>query len=488
MKSRRPDPNEDRLPPHSEAAEQAVLGCIFQSSHTCLPRAREVFGVTQPFYDLKHAKIFEVLANMFDEGIAIDGVTFHQRLKDLGNESERDTGGIAYWNTLPDKITSTANLDFYLQIVREKFVLRQSIAAAQRYISTVYTWEGTVEKMLENTSAEFNALAAAAHAQANPNALPPHVQPCSDFADQYMSQFFGKDAEEPGLPLPFRHENFPMKVRDGELTLLEGETKVGKSTILNWIALHMMHHGKKVFMASMEMKPETTLKVLASQLIGRNKLEDCQQHHNLAASALAWLNSRMVFYSFLGITQWRELLMAKRYAVEFLGCNFHITDSLMRLGIMDDDYAQQGQCVIAYESAAKELNYHEVLVNHLNAGKERGRGSQQVRDNAHNIWRVTRNAKKGEEVAELWNKRESDIRSKCFDEAAFQKELDKFKTKHDAKFALTNQRWPGSRQNGSVYLWFDRPSQQYRDDPNEPVGVNYLERWAPVKKKEKETP
>src|SRR5579859_2646317 len=116
----------DRLPPHSAEAEQGVLGCILLSPNDCMGECIEKLkDGGEVFYDLRHQTIFKALAEMYDSREAIDLITLRQRLKD--SQLLEQVGGISYLSGLPDAVPSAANLSYYLEIVREKFVLRKMI-------------------------------------------------------------------------------------------------------------------------------------------------------------------------------------------------------------------------------------------------------------------------------------------------------------------------------------------------------------------------
>ena len=113
------DPSKvDRQPPHSTEAEQGVLGCVLLSPNDCMGMCIEKFKRgSEVFYDLRHQQLFDLLAEMYDQKSAIDLITVQQRLKDK-NQLE-SIGGITYLAALLDGVPSAANLEYYLEIVRE---------------------------------------------------------------------------------------------------------------------------------------------------------------------------------------------------------------------------------------------------------------------------------------------------------------------------------------------------------------------------------
>lgn len=148
----------DRLPPHSIEAEQGVLGCIMLSPNDCLGICLEKFkkGV-EVFYDLRHQVIFDTLVEMYDGKKAIDLITLQENLK-LKNQLEA-IGGIPYLSALSDAVPSAANLDYYIEIVREKYVLRKMIQTCTGVVGRVYEHEGKVDGLLDEVERDILQIA-----------------------------------------------------------------------------------------------------------------------------------------------------------------------------------------------------------------------------------------------------------------------------------------------------------------------------------------
>jgi replicative DNA helicase len=141
-------PTIDRLPPHSPEGEQGVLGCVLLSPNECMGECIEKLKDGKDvFYDLRHQTIFEALAAMYDTREAIDVITLQQRLKD--KQLLDQVGGIAYLSQLQDAVPSAANLSYYLDIVREKFLLRKMIQTCTDVVGRVYDYEGEVDALLD---------------------------------------------------------------------------------------------------------------------------------------------------------------------------------------------------------------------------------------------------------------------------------------------------------------------------------------------------
>ena len=101
----------------------------------------------EAFYDLRHRALYETLIEMYDAKEAIDLITFPQKLRDANQLDS--VGGLAYISSLVDAVPSAANLSYYLEIVREKEVLRRLLKTCSDVSGRVYEHEGEVDSLLD---------------------------------------------------------------------------------------------------------------------------------------------------------------------------------------------------------------------------------------------------------------------------------------------------------------------------------------------------
>lgn len=147
----------DRLPPHSVEGEQGVLGCIMLSPAECMGQCIEKFKAgSLVFYELRHQTIYGTLLEMHEGHQSIDIITLQQVLRDRGRLEE--VGGLPYLSSLPDCVPSAANLGYYLDIVREKFVLRRMIGTCTDIIARAYEHSGEVGSILDTVERDLGLL------------------------------------------------------------------------------------------------------------------------------------------------------------------------------------------------------------------------------------------------------------------------------------------------------------------------------------------
>lgn len=119
--------------PFSVEAEQSVLGSIIiepKSLHHAATMLKAEY-----FYLPQHKEIYNSLTQMYEKNLPIDFVTLLEKLKSQGVYDE--SGGKAYLTQLVQSVPSTANLDNYITIVRDKYFARALMQAAQKIIKDV---------------------------------------------------------------------------------------------------------------------------------------------------------------------------------------------------------------------------------------------------------------------------------------------------------------------------------------------------------------
>lgn len=456
----------DKLPPHAPEAEQGVLGCILLSPNECLRQCQDKFGSDEAFFDLRHATIWHTLVYLAAKDKPIDLISVQQELKDRGQLEQ--IGGIPYLNALQDCVPSAANLTYYLEIVWEKYLWRRLIKKNTDEVGLLYEHGGAVEEFVTQVNQKHEDWKALLDRGA---VTPKHLKPPNEFIEQYYAQWFDRREDSYGYPLPFE---FPLRFRPAATSLMTGDNGSGKSTMLCLLAGHIatkldVNEGETLTIASMEMRPEVTLWIMARQLLGVGHLDRTAANEQKVCDALAWLNTRVRLYDFLGITNRHELLQAFEYAAAHLHSKFFILDNLMKVGIADDDYAEQGFFMQRVCDFDLKHNAHTIVVVHENKGdgnaKQKVRGSKQLTDAPDNVIGMKRNEQKAEKLEEL----KAEKAAKKIDEAAYNDAVAKQRFTWDSKFVLSKQRWPGAQQNGSKWLYFDKPSLRFQVRPDEPT-------------------
>jgi replicative DNA helicase len=142
-----------KIPPQSLETEMAVLGAMLLDREA-VDSAVEILAADD-FYKEAHSKIFQAIINLYDRNEPADLVTLTEELKK--REWLEDVGGAVYLTSLMDSVPSSANLEFYAKIVKEKALLRQLIAVSTGIVSDSFNEPEQVNEFLDEAErAIFN--------------------------------------------------------------------------------------------------------------------------------------------------------------------------------------------------------------------------------------------------------------------------------------------------------------------------------------------
>lgn len=274
-----------------------------------------------------------------------------------------------------------------------------------------------------------------------------NVKPASEFLDELIS-FFNSDGIYSGASLPWQKTNEQFRLRPGEVTLWAGFNGSGKSLVLGQIMLHLLK-GQKACIASLEMKPVTTLARMCRQALGSNNPTDeyVKRFCDRGGDKL-WL------YNQLGTVNSERIISVIHYAAEKLGVHHFVIDSLMKCGISDDDYTGQKRFVDRLCAAAKDTGCHIHLVAHSRKGQDEltppgkmdVKGSGSITDQVDNVMTVWRNKRKEQAVAS--NKAD-----------------EKVLNEPDTLIICDKQR--NGEWEGKIGLWFHQASMRFIESKNQ---------------------
>jgi replicative DNA helicase len=138
----------NKIPPHSEESEIAVLGAMMLDK-AALAKAIELLE-EESFYNPSHSIIYGTMKEMFQKGIGVDLITLADEL------SKRDmleaVGGAYYLSEIDSKTPTAANIETHARIVQEKYLKRLLISSAGQILSNSY--DDTTDALEEIDKAE----------------------------------------------------------------------------------------------------------------------------------------------------------------------------------------------------------------------------------------------------------------------------------------------------------------------------------------------
>ena len=136
----------ERAIPSNLEAEKSVIGAMFLSKYA-IQRSVESLNKDM-LYSNAHAKIFEVICDLFEKSIPIDSTTVVNELDKKNYLNE--IGGVEYLSDIINFVPSANNIDEYIKIVEEKAILRKLIEEANFIASDAYQMNGELIDVLDS--------------------------------------------------------------------------------------------------------------------------------------------------------------------------------------------------------------------------------------------------------------------------------------------------------------------------------------------------
>ncbi len=253
-----------KQPPHDIEAERAVLGA-------CLLNADAIFAVAETlkpddFHAEGHQHIFKAMLDI-SESKPGDIVLLCDQLR--GQDQLEDLGGAAYLGGLSDAVQTSANAPLYADLVRQKALLRDIIAAASQIAAGAYTARDAGAYAFESASRLQEVLSSQTKgAVTTPTDLMPGHR-------EWLSTMSNGDAPL-GMKLgiaeldAFLHYG----IRD-ELIIVAGRPSTGKTSFLLSVADHVANHYGPVFIASAESKTAHLMRRLNAIVCPVAEFDEC---------------------------------------------------------------------------------------------------------------------------------------------------------------------------------------------------------------------
>ena len=261
-------------PPQALDVEEAVLGAMLIEPST-IDEAMEELSASC-FYDPQHRMIFESVAELVKEHVAVDIVTVADKLRAKGN-LETVGGPVALAN-LSQKIGAAANMEYYIKILKQKCIQRDLITASYDILKKSYDDSVNVDDLIDMAQSKVY--------DAVKNNVKRDVQDIGSIINSALNdiQEMQGNTGLSGVPSGFPSiDRITMGWQKSDLIILAARPSVGKTAFaLNLARNAAVEHNKAVAVFSLEMSAIQLVKRLmtsesglpADKIKGGAKLED----------------------------------------------------------------------------------------------------------------------------------------------------------------------------------------------------------------------
>ena len=365
-----------RLPPHSIESEQALLGGLLLSPDSFENSADIV--VESDFCQYDHRLIYRAIVALASDNSPTDVVTITVWLEQ--NALLADAGGLQYLQALAEESPGAANITAYANIVRERSVLRQLIAASNEITDAAYTPEGRSSKDLLDF-AESKVFSIADQTVRSTQGFSNIKSVLASTLDR-ISYLFETQEAITGLGTGFTElDEKTSGLQSSDLIIVAGRPSMGKTTFAMNIAENAAISGDyPVAVFSMEMPADQlAMRMIAS--LGRIELQKLrtgklsEQDWPRITSAISLLNAKRNLFidDTPALTPTDVRARARRLKREHGGIGLIVIDylQLMRLASTTENKATEiAEISRSLKALAKELDVPIIALSQLNRSLE----------------------------------------------------------------------------------------------------------------------
>ncbi|HMP77260.1 MAG TPA: replicative DNA helicase [Kiritimatiellia bacterium] len=373
-----PSGRADRIPPHSEDAERGVLGSLMVDAQRAVDLAIERQIRAESFYVPNHRTIYDVIVDLHDKGRPVDLMTVGQRLRDLGY---LDTvGGMAYLEGLMDSTPTSAALDYYIDIVRQKHILRRIIESSREAVESCYRAEDTADLILDRAEQDLFDIS---HDQRRT------VVPWKEAVTETMvhiEQIFSNKSGVTGVPTGYVDiDRFTGGFQPSDMIIIAARPSMGKTSlamnIAEYVAMGEVNDRKAraVAIFSLEMPREALVKrMLCSRAnIASDKLRkgmlSGDMHQRLVQAASDLQKAQILVDDSAGLEvvelRARARRLKKQYDIQMIVIDYL---QMLNFSMKSSEGRQRETAAISssLKAMAKELKIPVVVLSQLSRAPE----------------------------------------------------------------------------------------------------------------------
>lgn len=268
-----PSPKKDRLRkpesylpealrslPQSIDAEKGVLGSILLLPQRLLDECIKRQVSPKYFHLPAHGLFFSTLVEMHKEKKPIDLISLTQFLED--SHKLEEVGGAAAVTDLFTFVPTAANASYYLEIVREKYLLRQIITICTEYAARAYSEQNEVPVLLDEVEKRVLAIG-----RDRFTGVTKSMKSLALGALESVEKLFESRGTLTGLASGFKDlDEITNGLQPSEMIVIAARPSMGKTALAMNIVEHVaVTDGKCVAVYSLEMSAEKlALRMLCS--------------------------------------------------------------------------------------------------------------------------------------------------------------------------------------------------------------------------------
>ena len=265
---------ERKLPQNLEA-EMSILGSCFLSSYALDKVCEEV--TSEMFFSDANKKIFDAIYSLHQEKKPLDTTVLINEIEK--HDSINSIGGVEYLSEVVDSVITAANIDYYIDIVREKALRRKLVEVSTQITTSAFDEETETNDIIDN--AEKNIFSVT---QARKAGEFKSIGEVMKNTQARLEDLAKNDKEITGIATGFYDfDKLTSGLHENELIIIAARPAMGKTAFAVNLAVNAAINSKKnVALFNLEMSAEQlAMRMISAQGgIDQNKLKTGRLEHN----------------------------------------------------------------------------------------------------------------------------------------------------------------------------------------------------------------
>ncbi|NJL93270.1 MAG: replicative DNA helicase [Anaerolineae bacterium] len=249
-------PESLQMAPHSQEAEEAVLGAVLINPGVFPEIA--AFLTPADFFILRHGWVWEAMTRLSERDELIEYLTVVEELR--AQERLRDVGGAAYITYLASNVASSLHAEAYARIVERSALRRRMLEAATDIAKLAREEAADINEVIDQAE---SALFTVTERRLKRDTIPIHLA-VNDYFEKVEELYHNRDASI-GVPTGFTDlDNLLGGLQKSDLLILAARPGVGKTSLMLNIALNAARSRARVAVFSLEMSNDQLIQRLIS--------------------------------------------------------------------------------------------------------------------------------------------------------------------------------------------------------------------------------
>jgi replicative DNA helicase len=394
-----------RIPPNSQEAEEGLLGsCLIDPGQDILSSCMEAGLKPESFFQPAHKVVYQVMSDLYSDNKAVDEVTVldalmsrpvgsidwlkqKQRLTDPKTPLVEMVGGATILTRLTNRIESIANARYWLDIVRQKWLLRRLIETASHVAEEAYVNQDQLDHFIGDVEKRILSIN-----EDNAGDSAEKFDVSIDSAANLIKNILAGQTDSGVLTGYTDIDRMTFGLHSGQMVVLAARPSMGKTSlgmnIAENAALPRDADGKGILVFSLEMPSEqlamrmlcgraqVSMKRVRDRMLGQDQQKQLAREAAVLRDAPIWVDDS----SGLNILQLRAKArrIHKQHKVDLI-----VIDYLQLISGTDQRVPREQQISEisrGIKAMAKELNLPVLVLSQLNRASEKENRQPRISD------------------------------------------------------------------------------------------------------------